>query len=136
MKAFNSKGMTLVEILVATAVFTIAMAGLLNTFFTLMYLFQVTESYEVAIADLRDVMEQIKATAFTDILADFPHGITGGPSGAPYSAIVGNYTLTNENITVTYANVAAEPLEIKVSVQWSDSKGRLQQVSTSTLKRR
>jgi len=132
----KSSGMTLMEVLVATLVFTIAMSGLLTSLNSVRYLFDISKNFEVAGQNLRDMQERIRSTTFSDMLTLFPNGDIDGPAGNPYATIVGGYTLMSEQITVAYANATAEPLETRVTVAWQDRQGRFQTVGASTFKAR
>jgi len=108
----TDKGITFIEILVATLVFTLALASVLGS------------------------MVSIAATPFALILPDFPNGMTDGPAVNPYAPLVGGYQLTGEHITATYANPNAQPLEIEITLTWLDKKGRSRNASMSTFKTR
>lgn len=117
-------GLTLAETLVATAIAAFAIAGLLQAFLTNIYLSDLAKGNTVAIDDLKDMMEKIQSAAFNDMLIDFPNGTINGPAANRYNTtVIGNYTLRNESITVTYVNPAADPLEIIINVTWTDSRG-------------
>jgi len=124
MQILNNKSMSLVEILVAMFVFTIALGALLNCILSIIYLLDVSKETTIAVSDSRTMMERIRATPFSNIPANFPDSVADGVGGNSYQNILGSYTLKNEHITVTYANVNADPLEIKIEVTWRDKRGR------------
>ena len=73
---------------------------------------------------------------FVDMLFLFPDSVIDGPGGNSYQSIVGGYELNNEHITVGYADVNSEPLEVAVSLSWQDKLGRTYISSVSTFKTR
>lgn len=136
MKRKNAKGMTYVEILIAAAVFILAVGSLLNSLTAVVYLINLSGEQSVAIADIRNMMERIKVTAFANTVNLFPNGDVDGPVYNSYSSIVGGYTLNNEHITVTYANPNADPLEISVTLTWQDKRNHNQSLTVYTFKTR
>ncbi len=129
-------GVSLIEILVAVLIFTLAMGGLLSCIFSTMYLSEISRNSTIATADLRNIMEKIRATPFDHLTADFPHNVQDGPVAKPYQDIVGGYRLVNEHITATYANPNSDPLEIKVTAVWQDKRGRNANASLYTFRTR
>ncbi len=128
----KERGTSLVEILVALTIFVIAMSGLLGSIFAVVYLSETSRNLTVATSDLNNIMERIRATPFDHLAADFPQGVADGTAANPYQSIVGGYRLNNEHITITYANPASDPREIKGTVAWQDKKGRSYTASFST----
>lgn len=114
----------MLELMIATLIFTIAAAGLISSVSAIITLTELSRENTIASSDLRTLLERVKATPFSDLLTDFPNGTIDGPSTNRYVNIVGNYTLRNEHITVTYANITTDPLEIRANLTWQDKKGR------------
>ncbi len=126
------RGMTLVELLIAIAVCVVAGVWLLAAYHSALHLTEVAQQATVALDDLRDMMERIKATPFNQLTAAFPNGVANGAAG--YAVAIGNYTLPNQQITVTHSpSVAADPRELIVQVTWTN-RGRVYQRSTSTVR--
>ncbi len=136
MKIHCTKGMTLVEILVAAFVFTLAAGLLLSGIASLLYLIDISKEQTVAFSDLRSMIERIKAMPFDAIVFSFPNTVVDGPGGQSYQAIVGGYTLNNEHITVSYPNENADPLEIRATLTWQDKRAHPHNESVSTFKTR
>lgn len=132
----SKKGMTLIEILIATLIFTLALGSVLGSLTLVADLIDIARDKTVATSDLRNMMERIRAVPFDSMLAKFPNGLTDGPASNPYQNITGSYVLRNENITVTYANPNTDPLEINVLARWKDKKGHLFNMSVPTFKTR
>jgi hypothetical protein len=129
-------GVSLIEILVAVLIFTLAMGGLLSCIFSTMYLSEISRNSTIITADLRNIMEQIRSTPFDHITTDFPHNVQDGPGAKPYQNLVGVYRLVNEHITVTFTNPNSDPLEIKATATWQDKRGRNYSASMYTFKTR
>jgi Tfp pilus assembly protein PilV len=136
MKIHDTKGMTLVELLIATLVFTIALGALLSSLIAVLYLIDLSKDQTIATYALRNMMEAVRVTPFTDMLSLFPNSVVDGKGNNSYQPIVGGYTLSNEHITVTYVNVYSDPLEIKVNLTWADKRARNHNTSISTFKTR
>ena len=135
MKICNNKGMTLIEILIATLIFTVAVGALLSSLTSVLYLIDLAKGQTVASSDLRNMMEEIRVTPFVNILSEFPDSVVDGPNNS-YQSIVGGYNLDNEHITATYTDVNSDPLEIRVNLSWQDRRGRNHNTSLSTFKTR
>jgi len=136
MKIGNAKGMTYVEILIATLLFILAIVSLLNSLTAIVYFISLSGEQTLAISDLRNMMEQIKVTAFANMVGLFPNSVIDGPTGNYYQAVVGGYTLNNEHIVVTYRNTNTDPLEIRLSLTWQDRRNHNQNLAISTFKTR
>lgn len=132
----KNQGTTLIEILVATLVFTVALGALLSAITASLYLVDLSREQAIAVSDLRNIMERIRATAFNNIVVQFPDADVDGPAGNSYSSIVGGYRLNNQSMTVTYPDVNSDPLEIRVRLAWQDKRGRAQSVAASTFRTR
>lgn len=136
MKKHNVQGMTLVEILIAVLVFSVALGALLSCLATIVDLIDISRDQTTANTDLKNMLEQIRATPFDSLTAKFTNGFTDGPASNNYTNLVGGYTLRNEHITVSYANPNTDPLEIKVLAAWQNKKGRAFNTSISTFRTR
>ncbi|MCX5702174.1 MAG: type II secretion system protein [Candidatus Omnitrophica bacterium] len=132
----SKKGMTFIEILVALLIFTLALGPLLNSLLAGLYLIQLTKEQTIAISDLRNMLEDIRATALANMFYIFPESLVDGPVSNSYQSVVGGYALMNEHITVTYVNVRPDLLEIKVNLTWKDRRSNNQNASIYTFKTR
>jgi hypothetical protein len=130
-------GVTLVELLLAVVVVLIAGVSLLGAYHTALHLSEISRESATALSDLRDMMERIKATPFPQLAADFPDGAPNGVVGLGpdlYEAVIGEYRLPNQQITVTHRpNTAADPRELIVEVTWMNQ-GRAYERRVTTIR--
>lgn len=136
MRLRDVKGFSLIEIIISTAIFVIAATAVLGTIISTVYFIDITRDKNIAVSDLRNIMEDMRATPFDHITTQFPDSVTDGPAINQYPAILGGYTLINEHITVTYADAASDPLEIQITITWDDKRGRPYNISLSTFRTR
>ncbi len=120
----SRRALTLVELLLALLVLTVAGVGILGAYQHALHLTEVSEQSGLALNDLKDMMEKIKSTPFTQLTAVFPDGAVNGiVGGGPdqYSAIVGGYSLVQEEITISHEpSPAADPREFIVEIAWTN----------------
>ncbi len=128
-------GFTLVELLLALSVVLISGVWLLGAYQASLSLTELSQQTDVAVDDLKDMLESIKATPFSQLAANFPDRAANGIVGVGadrYGAIIGGYGLQNEQITVTHSPTAAtDPRELIVQVTWQH-RGRSHQRAFST----
>ncbi len=130
----NNRGVTLIEVLIAALVLVITIGAALKAYQYHLQLAQLSKDKAEAVADMRDIMETISATPYSQITTIFPDGVVDGGAFNDYSALVGGYILDNQRMTVSYPNPLNTPLEIIVSVQWYGPRARLLNLSLSTFK--
>lgn len=136
MRVKNKRATTLFEILTASLIFGLTIVALLGSFNGLTALLDLAKEQTIATADLRNMLERIRATPFDFIVTRFPDATPDGPGFNPYTAIVGGYRLNNEHLTVSYSNATSDPKEILVTVNWLDKSGRSKNCSVSTFRTR
>ena len=120
-RAFNRLGRcgtSLVEILLGLVLFVIAGVGILGAHLAMSSLADATTHTMRAVSDLQNLAEHIHATDFVDVAATFPAGVADGGGAKPYATLLGGYSLSGEQITVTYPNQTADRLEILITLNW------------------
>lgn len=112
----GQKGFTLIELMITVAVVVTIVVGFLGATTALQMANQAAYERSVALQDANQVIEQIRNTAGT---GTFPANVTA--VYANNAAVSGFTTLTNEAVTVAYANAAADPLDVTVTVSYSEN---------------
>lgn len=121
----NKTGLTFIETLVAVAIAVLVIVALLQAYVANIYMAEIAKGNTIASDDLKDMLEKILSAPFNELLIKFPNGTIDGPSANKYNTtVIGNYSMKNEHIVVTYANLTSDPLEVMVNVTWTDSKNR------------
>ena len=136
MKVSGGRGMTLFEVLVATLVFIVALSALSEGVLKVVELIDIARCQTIAVGDLGNILEKIRATSFDAVTTLFPAGDVDGPPSNPYINITGGYALGNEHITVSYPDPNDDPLEIAANITWQGKLGRTYTASLSTIKTR
>jgi prepilin-type N-terminal cleavage/methylation domain-containing protein len=126
-----NKGFTLIEVMVTALITSTAVAALLMVYINALNLIIQAKEMAIACDDVKDVLEKMKSTAFTDIpkVGNFPD------NGLVAASVVGGFSLNNEQIRValkradgTEANVIIsnipDPMLIEVTVSWRGKDGR------------
>ena len=133
----GNRGVTLVELLLTITVVVISGVSLMVAYQSALHLTEVSQQSNIAMNDLRAMMERIKTTPFTALNNSFPTGAVNGVVGAGpdlYTGVVGGYGLGTEQITVTHnPNTGADPKEMIVQVQWTN-RGRTYQRRATTMR--
>lgn len=107
------KGFSLIEIMITVAVVSLALVGYIGANMSVQQSGEAGYERTVAIQDAHRVIEQMRnATA----AGQFPANVT---TAFPDNGFVGGFTtLTNEQVQVTYADAAADPLDVTVTVSY------------------
>ncbi|MEW6101389.1 MAG: type II secretion system protein [Candidatus Omnitrophota bacterium] len=122
-KTKNNSGMSLIEILIATAIIVFGAVAIIQLYLTSINLSELNKENITASAHLLAMAEAIKCTPFNSVTSDFPDAVPDGPAGNDYATIVNGYVLTGEYITVTYVDTGSDPLEINIEAGWLDKRG-------------
>jgi prepilin-type N-terminal cleavage/methylation domain-containing protein len=135
-------GMSLIEVMFAAAILSIVVMGIYSALFTSMAASEAARELEVAQFDLERVMEDILSEAFDSTAAVYPQGLSivkgttvtrVGAQNRTYNDLV----LTGESIQVSYyPTTTSDPVEIRLTVTWTNRDGRPQSLRLATLKTR
>ena len=112
----SEKGFSLIEVLFASAIILLLVAGFLGSATTLQFANEAAYQRSIALEDASRVIEQIRSTAAS---GTFPANVTAVYSNG--GTVSGYSTLTNESVVVSYANAAANPLDVTVTVSYSEN---------------
>ncbi|MGE5309028.1 MAG: type IV pilus modification PilV family protein [Deltaproteobacteria bacterium] len=129
-KKGNSSGLTLVELLLSTAIMAFAIAGTMGVFFNCLFLNSANSNLAIAESHAQYVLENIKNADFAGVRSNIDNGVwnydAAGINGAGLTALNG------ETIVTTHGT-AANPLDIIVTVQWRDKFNRNRDVFLETM---
>ena len=117
MKDFQSikkqEGFTLIEIMIAMSVSVIAILGFITAVTSIRQSSEGAYERTIAVQDANRVIEQMRDTSTS---GTFPDNVT---AVYPHNAAVSGFSnLTSEQVTVSYADAAADPLDVTVTVTW------------------
>jgi len=131
----SKRGISLVELMVAVTVLTLAILGTLTTQASCRKLSKTGRETTRAVADLQSAMEEILLLPIEDI----PHEDGDYAPGLPIARFT-DLHLNGETITPTYpglgGGVVPDPLEIILTCQWIDHGGRARTLTFANLKTR
>lgn len=138
--ARNDSGLSLLEIMMATAIFTILIGATAQTLSTFYGTVELQQDRAVAAQNCRTVLGWMRAVRDDDP-DNFPDNITeafpeGGeiPNLPPF--IENNdpprWPLAQQSVTVEYEDPDANPLRVTVRIQWSDRVGRRARLSIAS----
>lgn len=123
----SEDGFTFVELLITIGVVVFLLVGFLGSITALQAANMAAFERSIALQDANRVIETMRSTALT---GTFPGNVT---AVYPNNGTVSGYTsLTNEQVTVSYANAAADPLDTTVTVSYSENGRRAVTVTLRT----
>ncbi|MCM8813378.1 MAG: type II secretion system GspH family protein [Candidatus Omnitrophica bacterium] len=127
MRRLNSRsGLTLVEVLVAGALLAVVLTSVLHLLHSGLIFVEQIDASATALNDATSVIESMRTlatlTAIT-LTARYPDG----------AAVPGFNNLNQETVIVRYANLAANPIKVYVTVSWQGQGGRIFQEELAAL---
>ncbi len=118
----KNKGFSLLELMIGVGILVVAVAGILAFYVACFNLTEGSRSLTVAMHDATKLMERIRVTNFSDIQTT---------DWAAWMVSEGGFdTLPNESIGVAFAN--SDPIQIDITVSWTD-KGRIKTKTLTSL---
>ena len=112
----NDRGFTLIEAMIATAVVSIILIGVMIGNTVIQQNSEAAFQRTRAIQDAHQVIELIRRTAST---GNFPGNVT---AAYPNNGTVSGYSsLSSESVSVSYVDTAANPLDVTVRVSWLEN---------------
>lgn len=116
-------GLTLLEVTFAMASLAIVLVGAAQGLVTYHEHMQLQRQRTVALESCRTIISQMRTIRDANVnIVDFPDPIL-----AVYpddTAVAGMNALTNQQVTVNYTDVNANPLEVTLNCTWNDLRGR------------
>ena len=125
----SSKGFSLPELLIVAAILGYSLSVVLLTFINGNALNESSRNLITSIAHAEYVMEDIKNTAFSSLATNLANGDWTWNNAAVASH--GLTPMNSESITTTYTG--SNPLDITVTVNWNDTRGRSRAKTLRTL---
>ncbi len=110
----ETKGFTLIEVVVSTFVLAVGILSLLGTFLSGLILVESSRNRSVAAADARAVFEEMRRLSGTSLAQ------VTAQNWSTWGRNAGLTALPNEQITVAFRNPAADPVEATVTVRWQE----------------
>lgn len=126
----TNAGFTLLEVAIAMALFMVVLGVVAQGLISYYVVMDAQHQRAAAAEILRGAVAQIRAERDANPGA-FPNAVTDVfPDG---DTMAGPGLLPNESIVVSYADDGANPLEVAVTVTWTDLHGRPLQETISTM---
>lgn len=124
----NQKGFTLIEVMITAAVVVFVLVGFMGTNSAMQQATDSSFERTLALQDANQVIERIRTAAAT---GTFPaNAVTAFPDNG---TVAGFTSLTGETVTVTYGNATANPLDVRIQIQWLENGRRAVRAHLRTL---
>lgn len=115
-RSSTESGFTLIELLIAMVVAVLALVGYIGATTNIQQTGEEAFERSVAIQDANQVVEQIREAAGS---GTFPGNVLGS---FPNNGTVGGFNnLDSQQITVSYVDTSADPLDTFVVVSWNEN---------------
>ncbi|HTY44824.1 MAG TPA: prepilin-type N-terminal cleavage/methylation domain-containing protein [Patescibacteria group bacterium] len=121
---------TLVELLIAVMVVSIAFLAILQLFSAILFSTEVNRNTSIAMTHLLYVLEDIKSTKFVDISTKINAGNWNMNSTQITAA--GLQSLTNETIQAQVSGAGTSLLTVTATANWFDNRNRARTISLKT----
>lgn len=123
----HQKGFTLIELMIALLVATLAIGGYIASNIVIQRNADSAFERTVALQDANQIIERMRSIAQS---GTFPANVTAAfPQN---STVSGFLNLTNEQVTVSYADPAVNPLDATVTVVWTSHTQRQETTALRT----
>lgn len=136
------RGFTFMELVVAMFVFTTAALAIIGALLAAQALAEGSRNLTSAVTDARTVLERIRrdVQASPDVATFADPAASPEYEAADYEAWVGSQqvagtgflNLTNEQVDVAYGNPGGDPLDVTVTVTWTERGGRQRTATLQT----
>lgn len=129
------RGFTLIELMIAITVLTVAVLSTFITQISSHNLMRTSRETNTAVADAQAAMEQL---LLFSPMASVPLAASPYAAGQPIAAFTGLH-LRNETVVATYPGYAPggavpDPLQIVIEVTWNDFAGRQRRIRFASMK--
>jgi len=118
----NRRGFTLSELMIAVLILVIAIAALLATYVTCLFMNEANNNLVTAVNDVQYVLEEIKSLAYANIEGYVP----------VQAQVTHLRPEQNEVIQVSHTHPRANIIEVTVTATWQERNGRQSNFSLTT----
>ena len=122
----KERGFTLIEILMTVGIFVITTVALVGLNVSVAAMNESSRNLTQAMAGGRVILEQIRNASVGGLAA------VTGTNWTTWAAANNLTSLNDESVTVAYVDPAADPLNVTVTVNWSE-RGRARSAAVNTL---
>lgn len=112
----SEQGFTFIEVMISMVVIVLLVTGFLGSATSLQAANLAAFERSMALQDANQVIETMRNTAAT---GTFPANVVA--AYANNSTVSGFTSLSGEQVRVSYANVAADPLDVTVTVSYNEN---------------
>ena len=133
----NKAGFTLLELMIAFVIFSVGITAATQAMVSHFQLLSIQEQRVAAAQNCEGLLGEIRRTR--DTLADaapgaFPANLVAvWLDGWQTTAGSNRVSLTNEQLSITYVDADANPLQVRVTSSWADIRGRQAVLMLSTV---
>ncbi len=136
-KRRNDAGMTLIELMIAAGIMTVAFVLLFGSIISISGTGQMSEDRAMAAAHMGTITEELRGLGWNEFLAYQPPALVGLGTGAQIDIELIDTSGANETVLgalpTTHSDLAAafppNPIEARITISWMDIRGH--QLSTS-----
>lgn len=130
-------GFTLIEVVLAAAIFAVAVLGVFGAFLGASALTEGSRNLTQAVEDARTVMDRMRSDlqSSTDVatfVANFPTTTYETWFENQQTAEAAFTNLGDEAVDVTYGDATDDPLEVTVEITWQERGGRERSTTLQT----
>lgn len=119
----KSRGLTLMELMLATMILAFVLVGLLETYIVCLDLVEVSKNASIAINSCQTKLEEIKNTAYAQIKTLY-NGVSFNPTGITAKGVTYAF-YCNGPSDCSDAYALTDLLQVMVSVSWRQRNGRI-----------
>ena len=137
----NDAGMTLIELMIAAGIMTVAFVLLFGSIISISGTGQMSEDRALAAAHMGTITEELRGLGWEEFLAYEPPGLQGLGTGAQIEIELIDASGANETVLgalpTTPSDLATasppNPIEARLTIGWMDTRGHQLSMSATTL---
>ena len=140
-KRRNDAGMTLIELMIAAGIMTVAFVLLFGSIISISTTGQMTEDRALAAAHMGTITEELRGLGWTEFLAYEPPALEGLGTGAQIDIELTDTSGANETVLgvlpTTHSDLATafppNPIEARITISWLGTRGHELSMSATAL---